>query len=46
MQIKLLLLLLLPFIGFTQTNVKIDTVYSTAKLRELGNRDIKFGIKS
>lgn len=41
----LLLLLLLPFIGFTQTDVKIDTVYSTAKLRELGNRDIRFGIK-
>jgi hypothetical protein len=41
----LLLLLLFPFIGFTQTDVKIDTVYSTAKLRELGNRDIRFGIK-
>jgi hypothetical protein len=45
MRIKLLLLLLLPFIAFTQTDVKIDTVYSTAKLRELGNRDIRFGIK-
>ena len=42
---KLLFLLLFPFIGFTQTDVKIDTVYSTAKLRELGNRDIRFGIK-
>jgi len=41
----LLLLLLFPFIGFTQTDIKIDTVYSTAKLRELGNRDIRFGIK-
>jgi hypothetical protein len=24
---------------------KVDTVYSTAKLRELGNRDIRFGVK-
>jgi hypothetical protein len=45
MRIKLLFLLLFPFIAFTQTDVKVDTVYSTAKLRELGNRDIRFGIK-
>ena len=37
--------ILLPFLSFTQTDVKVDTVYSTAKLRELGNRDIRFGIK-
>jgi hypothetical protein len=41
----ILALILLPFIAFTQTDVKVDTVYSTAKLRELGNRDIRFGIK-
>jgi hypothetical protein len=41
----ILAFILLPFIAFTQTDVKVDTVYSTAKLRELGNRDIRFGIK-
>lgn len=30
---------------FAQECVKVDSVYSTAKLRELGNRDIRFGIK-
>jgi hypothetical protein len=28
-----------------QECVKVDSVYSTAKLRELGNKDIRFGIK-
>lgn len=28
-----------------QECVKVDTVYVTAKLRELGSRDIRFGIK-
>jgi hypothetical protein len=28
-----------------QECVKVDTVYITAKLRELGSRDIRFGIK-
>ena len=43
----LFLLLLMPVMAFTQTEicVKIDSVYSTAKLRELGNRDIRFGIQ-
>jgi hypothetical protein len=43
----LLLLLLMPIMAFSQTEVcvKVDSVYSTAKLRELGNRDIRFGIK-
>lgn len=33
--------------AFSQTDVcvKVDSVFSTAKLRELGNRDIRFGIK-
>jgi hypothetical protein len=39
------LLMLIPMISFGQDCVKIDTVYCTAKLRELGNRDIRFGIK-
>jgi hypothetical protein len=43
----LLILLLMPIMAFSQTEVcvKVDSVYSTAKLRELGNRDIRFGIK-
>jgi hypothetical protein len=50
----LLLLLLLPILSYSQNKVdtvfsqkcvKIDTVFSTAKLRELGSRDIKFGVK-
>ena len=28
-----------------QTCVKVDSVFVTAKVRELGNRDIRFGIK-
>jgi hypothetical protein len=38
-------LFLLPLLGISQAEVKIDSVYSSAKLRELGNRDIRFGIK-
>jgi len=41
----LTLLFLMPLFLYSQECVKIDTIYSTAKLRELGNRDIKFGIK-
>lgn len=42
---NLLLLLLFPILSFSQNCVVVDTVYSTAKVRELGNRDIRFGIK-
>lgn len=42
---KLLLILLLPLFSLGQECVKIDTIYVTAKVRELGNRDIRFGIK-
>jgi hypothetical protein len=42
---KLLILLLFPILSFAQNCVTVDTVYSTAKVRELGNRDIRFGIK-
>lgn len=38
-------ILLLPFFSFGQQCLTVDSVYSTAKLRELGNRDIKFGIR-
>ena len=31
--------------SFSPVCVFVDTVYSTAKLRELGNRDIRFGVK-
>ena len=38
--------IIFPVTSFSQTTcVKVDSVYSTAKLRELGNRDIRFGIK-
>jgi hypothetical protein len=46
MQIKIFLIsLLLPIFTFAQNCVYVDSVYSTAKLRELGNRDIRFGVK-
>lgn len=45
MRTKLLLLLFLPLFSFAQNCVYVDSVYSTAKLRELGNRDIRFGVK-
>lgn len=40
----LLISLLFPILTHAQC-VSVDTVYSTAKLRELGNRDIRFGVK-
>lgn len=42
---NLFILLLFPILSFSQNCVAVDTVYSTAKVRELGNRDIRFGIK-
>ena len=41
----LFLLFFLPIFTQAQTCVKVDSIYSTAKVRELGNRKIKFGIK-
>jgi hypothetical protein len=38
-------LFIFPILSNAQSCVKIDTVYSTAKVRELGNRNICFGIK-
>lgn len=38
-------LFIFPLFGFSQECIKVDSIYSTAKLRELGNRDIRFGIK-
>ena len=46
-----LITLMLPIVlsfasqAFAQECVSVDSVYSTAKLRELGNRDIRFGVK-
>jgi hypothetical protein len=37
--------MLFPLFIFSQECVKVDTVFVTAKLRELGTRDIRFGIK-
>lgn len=45
MRIKLLFLFLFPLLVTAQQCVYVDSVYNTAKLRELGNRDIRFGIK-
>ena len=43
---KLLLTsLLFPIFTFAQNCVYVDSVYNTAKLRELGTRDIRFGVK-
>jgi hypothetical protein len=40
------LLLLLPLLTFSQdVCVKVDSVYSTSKAKELNRRDIKFGVK-
>ncbi len=41
---KWLIVFLFPVLSYAQC-VAVDTVYSTAKLRELGNRDIRFGVK-
>ncbi len=38
-------LVLFAITAQAQDCVKVDTVYVTAKLRELGSRDIRFGIK-
>ena len=43
--ILLLGMLLLGNLAMSQQCVYVDSVYNTAKLRELGNRDIRFGIK-
>ena len=40
----LLTSLLFPILTYAQC-VSVDTVYSTTKLRELGNRDIRFGVR-
>lgn len=45
---KNLLLLLFVLLGFNviaQDCVYVDSVYNTAKLKEMGNRDIRFGIR-
>jgi hypothetical protein len=45
---KLIFLLsFLPFLAFAQINpcVKVDSVYSTAKFKELDGRDIRFGVR-
>ena len=47
-KLLLSLLFLTPFITFAQTQqtcVHVDSVYSTCKAKDLGRRDIRFGIK-
>ena len=41
----LFLLLIVPTISFGQTCLTVDSVYSTAKFKDLGKRDIRFGVK-
>jgi hypothetical protein len=41
----ILAFILLPFTLVAQQCVYVDTVFVTAKVRELGTRDIRFGIK-
>jgi hypothetical protein len=41
----ILAFILLPFTLVAQKCVHVDTVFVTAKVRELGTRDIRFGIK-
>jgi hypothetical protein len=43
--ILLLSNLLLSNLAIAQQCIYVDSVYNTAKLRELGNRDIRFGIR-
>lgn len=43
--ISFLLLSIIPGYAFSQNCVHVDSVFSTAKVRELGSRDIRFGIK-
>ena len=38
-------MLLLGNISIAQECVYVDSVYNTAKLKEMGNRDIRFGIR-
>lgn len=38
-------MILLPIWSFSQTCVSVDSVYSTCKAKEMGRRDIRFGIK-
>ena len=38
-------ILFLPIVSFSQNCVKVDSVYSTAKLKQLSARDIRFGVK-
>jgi hypothetical protein len=46
MKYTILFLILFPFCSFAQQEcVKVDTVYVTAKMKQLSNRDIRFGIK-
>lgn len=42
---KLLLLLLLPLFSLGQQCVHVDTVYVSAKVREIKTKDVLFGIK-
>jgi hypothetical protein len=40
----LLLLLVIPFLSYSQC-VKIQEIKSSVEIKELGNRDVKFGVK-
>jgi len=37
--------MIIPMTVFSQTCLTVDSVYSTAKFKDLGKRDIRFGVK-
>jgi hypothetical protein len=41
----LIMVLIVPISGFSQTCVKVDSVYSTMKIKEFKDRNILFGVK-
>jgi hypothetical protein len=44
-KIILLASLMLPTLCYSQTCINVDSVYVTAKMKQLATRDIRFGIK-
>jgi hypothetical protein len=41
----LIMVVIIPISGFSQTCVKVDSVYSTMKIKEFKDRNILFGVK-
>ncbi len=43
--LALIFVLIVPVSAFSQTCVKVDSVYSTMKIKEFKDRNILFGVK-